>query len=188
MVNLAYKDEVRKEMLDGRIVAMSPSPGMNHVTTAGNILYIFKNYLKGKQCKAYSEADVYLTPKDRVVPDVMIVCNKDIIKQKGIYGAPDLIVEILSPSTANRDRGYKKKLYEKCGVKEYWLVDTDSQSIEVYLLKDGIFELDKVYNLFPDYMLEDMTEEEINDIIKEFTTSLFSDMIIKVEDVFEGMF
>lgn len=65
----------------------------------------------------------------------MVVCNKDIIKKDGVHGVPDLIVEVISPSTAKKDKGYKKDLYETCGVKEYWLVDTDNRSIEVYLLK-----------------------------------------------------
>jgi Uma2 family endonuclease len=188
MSNLAYQDEVWEEMLDGKIVAMSPRPVINHNVVAENITRIFGNFLRGKKCSAFGEADVYLTQKDRVIPDAMIVCNKDIIKTKGIYGAPDLIVEILSPGTVKNDRGYKKNLYEKCGVKEYWLVDINSYSIEVYLLKDGKYILDNIYSILPDYLIEDMTEEEKTAIIHKFTPSLFPDMTIVIEEVFEGMF
>ncbi|WP_411830076.1 Uma2 family endonuclease [Metasolibacillus meyeri] len=58
----------------------------------------------------------------------MIICNQDIIKRDGIYGAPDLVVEVLSPSTARRDKGEKKALYEKHGVKEYWIISPDEKS------------------------------------------------------------
>ena len=80
-------------------------------------------------------SDVHLSENDCVIPDVMIVCNSDIIKDNAIYGAPDLIVEVLSPGTEKRDRGYKKDLYERCGVREYWIVDPVSLTVEVYLLK-----------------------------------------------------
>ncbi|MDR1532649.1 MAG: Uma2 family endonuclease [Clostridiales bacterium] len=198
MENLARQEEVREnireEVLNGHVIAMSPRPLVNHNIVAGNIARLFGNYLRGKPCRAFWELDVYLTERDRVIPDVMIVCNRDIIKKNGIYGAPDLIVEVLSPSTATKDRGYKKNLYEKCGVKEYWLVDTDSRSIEVQVLKatgpgpGGRFELDKIYSLFPDYMLETMTKEEKADIIHEIKITLFDDMTIKLEEAFEEIF
>ena len=94
----------------------------------------------GKTCKAFNDGpDVYLTEEDRVIPDAMIICNKDIIKPNGIHGTPDLIAEVLSPSTAKKDRGYKKDLYERSGVKEYWIVAPTMRSIEAYLLTDGPF-------------------------------------------------
>ena len=83
--------------------------------------------------------DVYLSEKDRVIPDVMIICSKDIIRDNGIYGTPDLVVEVLSPGTEKRDRGIKKNLYEICGVKEYWLANPEIKSVEVYLLIDQNF-------------------------------------------------
>jgi len=113
MNNLAYDEEIREEMLDGRTVAMSPRPAINHLVVSGNIYRIFSNFLDGKNCSAFGDgADVYLTPKDRVIPDAIIVCNRDIIKTNGIHGAPDLIVEVLSPTAQKYDRGYKKNLYE----------------------------------------------------------------------------
>lgn len=188
MSNLAYQDDIYTELLDGKTVAMSPRPAANHNIVAGNIYRIFGNFLKGKSCIALADGmDVFLTKKDRVIPDTMIICNRDIIKKNGVHGVPDLIVEILSPSTATKDKGYKKNLYEKCGVKEYWLVDTDSRSIEVHLLTDGKFVLDQVYYIFPDYLIEKMTEEEKSGIIYEFKTSLYSDLVITLEDVFENI-
>ena len=187
--NLAYQEEFRDEMLDGQLVAMAPSPLVNHNRISFNITRIFQNYLDGKTCEAFNDGtDLYLSPKDRVVPDMMVVCNPDIIKSTGVYGAPDLIVEILSPSTSKRDRGYKKDLYEKCGIKEYWIIDSQSRSIEVYLLKDGKYILDNVYTLYPDYELERMSSEEIAKIQKEFRCSLYDDLIISVEKIFDRTF
>ena len=189
MNNLAYQEETWEELLDGKIVVMSPRPAVNHNIVILNIARIFGNFLTGKPCIVFSDGvDVYLTENDRVIPDVMIVCSRDIIRKSGIYGAPDLIVEVLSPSTAKKDKGYKKKLYERCGVKEYWIVDTDSRSIEVYLLKNGAFDLDEIYSIFPDYLIEKMTEEEKNNIIYEFKTSLYHDMTIRLEEVFEKVY
>lgn len=187
MGNTAYiMDDRWDEMLNGQIVAMSPRPMVNHNRVAGNISAIFNMYLEGKKCEVFSDGvDLYLTPTDRFVPDGMIVCDKDKIKPNGIYGSPDLVIEVLSPTTAKNDKGYKKQAYEKAGVKEYWIVDINSKSIEVYLLKDGIYDLDFVYSIFPDYMIEKMNEEERASIIMEFHCSLFPDLTISLKKVFD---
>ncbi len=184
--NLAYQEDPRMELLNGRIVMMS-SPSLNHNQTAGNIYHIFRNYLNGKTCRAFSDGvDVYLTEKDRVIPDALIVCNKDIIKPDGIHGAPDLVVEILSPSTAKNDKGYKKDLYEKSGVKEYWLVDPNLRSIEAYLLSNGKYNLDGYYGLFPDAF--GITDKEREESKKEIPVSLYSDFCIPLEEIFQNLF
>jgi len=192
MTNLAYDDlyfeDIGEEMLNGVIVMMAPKPNLRHYCASDNINSIFKRYIKGKTCRAFGDnVDVYLTELDRVVPDAMIVCKKDIIKETGVHGSPDLIVEVLSPSTAKRDKGYKKDLYERCGVKEYWIVDINNKSIEIYLLLNGKYKLDNVYIIQPDYMLEGMTEEEKAELVYEFKTSLFDDFIIDIREVFEDI-
>jgi Uma2 family endonuclease len=190
MNNLAYdyNDDVWEETLNGKIVAMSPRPATNHNIVSNNISNIFHNYLKGKPCKTFMDGiDVHMTEDDTVIPDALIVCERDKIKPDGIYGAPDLIVEVLSPGTAKRDKGYKKDLYERCGVKEYWIVDISNLSIEVYLINNGKYELDDVYLIYPDYLLKKMKREEKDAIAYEFKTSLFGDLTIKVKDVFDGM-
>lgn len=152
--NPAYQEEPRDELLHGEIYMMS-SPSVNHSQTASNIYYAFRSFLKGKPCRAFNDGvDVYLTDEDRVIPDAMIVCSKNIIRPDGIHGAPDLVVEVLSPSTAQNDRGYKKDLYESSGVKEYWIVDVKSRSIESYMLSDGKYILDRIYQLASDDMIE----------------------------------
>ncbi|MDR1702475.1 MAG: Uma2 family endonuclease [Sporomusaceae bacterium] len=189
MSNLAYQEEVREELLNGKIVAMSPRPAVNHNRVVVNLSTIFNVFLEGRSCTAFSDGvDVYLTENDRVIPDVMIVCSKDIVKKDGIYGAPDLIVEVLSPSTAKNDKGYKKNLYEKCGVKEYWIVEVETRSIEVYLLKNKQYVMDNIYTVFPDYLLKKMTQAEKESIVREFNPSLFPEMTIALEKVFKGLF
>ena len=118
----------------------------------------------------------------------MIVCQPEILQDDGIHGAPDLIVEVLSPSTAKRDRGYKKDLYERSGVKEYWIVDPMNKAIETYLLKNGKFVFDNLYSLYPDCDLKRMTSEEIAKIPTEFKCSLYDDLTISIKKVFSKTF
>lgn len=183
--NLAYQEEFREEMLDGKIYMMS-SPSVNHSTVSSNIYYAFRTYLNGKSCRVFNDGvDVYLTENDRVIPDAMIVCQRDIIHLDGIYGAPDLVVEVLSPSTAKNDRGYKKDLYERSGVKEYWIVDPNTHSIESYLLNDGKYQLDGFYGIFPACL--PFTEKERADSEKEIPVSLYDDFTIPLEEIFSNL-
>lgn len=184
--NLAYQEEPREELLNGKIVMMAGA-SVNHNQVSGNIYHIFRNYLKGKNCRPFSDGvNVYLTKKDRVIPDVMIVCNKDIIQMNGIHGAPDLIVEVLSPGTAKNDKGYKKDLYEKSGVHEYWIVDPSVRSIEAYILTGGKYRLDEFYALFPDTLA--VTEEEKTESKKKISVSFYSDFSIPLEEIFYNLF
>lgn len=189
MSNAAYEiDEQRDELIDGKIVAMSPRPTLNHNSIAGNIYLLFRTFLRGKSCKAYGDGvDLYLTPTDRFVPDGMIVCDHSMIQFDGIHGAPDLVVEVLSPTTAKNDRWHKKAVYEKSGVKEYWLVDPANRAVEVYLLRSGVFVLDNIHTLLPDYLIAKMNEKEKAALKVTFQCSLFPDMTISLADVFEGM-
>ena len=185
--NLAYQEELRDEMLDGKIVMMSPRPAVNHNLAMGNIYRAFANRLEGKKCLPFADGtDVYLTQKDRVIPDVMIICQKEIIKRNGIYGVPDLIVEVLSHGTEKKDRGYKKDLYEKCGVGEYWLVDTENRAVEVYLLKDKKYVLDEVYKVFPDYI--ELTADEQAQYKNQVPVSLYDDFYIPLRSIFQNLF
>lgn len=185
--NLAHQEEIRDEMLNGKVILMSPRPAVNHNRVIGNIFFAFMGYLRGKTCEPFADGtDVYLTEKDRVIPDVMIICKKETIKRKGVFGVPDLIVEVLSPGTEKRDRGYKKDLYEKSGVREYWLVEPETQTVEVYLLKDKKFMLDDVYRIFPDYV--ELSADEQEHYKSEVPVSLYDDFSIPLEDIFRNLF
>lgn len=186
--NLAYRDAFREELIDGKVTMMAPASA-GHTYTADNILNIFKNYLKGKTCVPFGDGLlVHLTDRDHFVPDVMVVCDRGKIKRNGIYGAPDLVVEVLSPSTAKYDRGYKKTVYESSGVPEYWIVDPVHKSIEAYLLQDGRYVLDNIYTLYPAEELAEMTDEEKATVMTEFKCHLYDDLVIRLDDIFSDWF
>lgn len=185
--NLAYlQNDVWEELIDGKVIAMSPRPTTDHYHVSFNIAYIFTTYLRGKRCTPFGDGvDLYLTETDRFIPDGMVVCDTEKIKRDGVHGAPDLVVEVLSPSTAKHDRGHKKQVYEQCGVSEYWIVDPANKTLEQYLLQQGAFTLHEVYAIYPDYMLDKMTEEERAALPASFRCSLFEDLDIVLEDIFD---
>lgn len=184
--NLAYQDELWEELINGQFVMMSPRPAWPHVAVSGNIYNIFSNYLKGKKCVAIPDGlDLFLDEQNNYVPDMMVVCDPDKIKSDGVHGAPDLVVEVLSPSTAKNDKIVKKAVYEQHGVREYWLVSPAEKSIEQYLLKDGRFVLHDVYQVHPDFMLKRMKDSEKAAIVTEFKCSLYDDLTIQLADVFD---
>lgn len=178
-------DEPWEELIDGKVTAMSPRPLSNHNTISGNINYLFTHYLWGKPCRPFGDGeDLYLTEKDHFIPDFMVVCDKSKTKRTHVEGAPDLVVEVLSPSTARRDKGYKKAVYERCGVREYWIVSPMERSIEQYVLENGAFVLRDVYYHYPAAALDDMTEEEKSEVVTEFHCAIFQDLSIRLSDVF----
>lgn len=184
--NLAFQEDVWEEMIDGRIIAMSPRPAVNHNRVSGNIHHIFSAYLKGKPCEAFGDGvDLYLADKEQYVPDGMIVCDNNKIRPNGVYGAPDLVIEVLSPSTAKYDRGHKKDVYAAAGIPEYWIADPANKTVEVYALSAGNYVLHDAYSLLPDYMLEKMKAEERAALVTEFKCRLFDDLTIRLEDVFD---
>ena len=187
--NLAYEAERWEELIDGEIIAMSPRPTVNHNRVSYNIATLFDNYLKGKKCTPFSDGvDLYLDDKNRFVPDFMVVCDPDKIKPDGIHGAPDLVVEVLSPGTAKNDRKHKKDVYAQCGVREYWIVSPTEKFVEQYLLDGGQLVLNDVYAIHPDFMLAKMTEEERAAVVTDFKCSLFDDLDIFLKDIFYRTF
>ena len=138
----AWDDEQRYELIDGIVFAMAPGPTSAHQRTSVNLLLQLATYLKGKQCKVFhAPYDVRLNAdkEDNTVvqPDILVICDPSIIGVAGCKGAPDMVVEITSPSTARRDRTQKFDLYLKYGVREYWIVDPDTKTVSVHILRDG---------------------------------------------------
>lgn len=196
MDNLAYINDknikTKTELIDGKIFMMSPRPRVEHATVCTNIASEFRSYLKGKTCRAFCDGvDVFLDENNRFIPDTMIVCNPDIIKHDGIHGAPDLVVEVLSKTTAKNDRSKKKYTYAKYGVKEYWIVDVWSKSVEVYYNQDNWFVLDNIYYYLTDKEIAENNNMPDNDIdkIKEYIdsikVSICDNLIVKLKDIFE---
>lgn len=186
--NLAYQEERREELIGGNVVMMSPASA-EHVYTAGSIYNIFKNYLKGKNCIPFSDGLlVHLTDENKFVPDMMVVCDRSKIKSDGVHGAPDLVVEVLSPSTAKIDKTLKKDAYAKCGVREYWLVSPGDKSVEAYRLDGAAFILYDIYTVHADWQLAQMSEEERAAVVTHFKCSLFDDLDISLEEIFHRTF
>lgn len=140
---LKWTDEQRYELINGKIYLLSPAPSRSHQEILVELLRQFSMYLFDKGCKVYTAPfDVRLPDgeeEDRdiqtvVQPDILVICDEDKLDKRGYRGAPELIIEIISPSSGVRDRKEKRNLYEKHGVKEYWLVDYNEKTVEVYLL------------------------------------------------------
>ncbi|MCI9506121.1 MAG: Uma2 family endonuclease [Oscillospiraceae bacterium] len=179
--NLAYAYDCREELINGKVVAMSPAAS-NHNRIAGDIYGIFWSYLRGKKCEPFGDGEaVYLTEVDHFIPDFMVVCDPDKVKSNGVHGAPDLVVEVLSPGTTKNDRGRKMDVYGQCGVREYWIVIPNEKTVEQYIQDNGRLVLHDVYFIPPDYT----PEKELAEIAKEFQCSLFDDLTIRLEDIFE---
>ena len=144
-------DDVRYELLDGELV-MAPSPSMRHQELAARLfgdIYLFvKERAVGKVFSAPSDVVLWSGDEAKVVqPDIFFISaeRENIIAEANVQGAPDLVIEILSPSTESRDRGYKRELYARHGVGEYWLVDPDAKSVEVLLLGENDYEVAGTY-------------------------------------------
>lgn len=183
--NLAYREEFREERIGGKMVMMSPRPSFNHNQVAYNIARLFGNYLKGRKCTPIADGmDLFLSDEDWFVPDFMIVCDPDKLRGDGVHGAPDLVVEVLSPTTMWNDRTHKKDVYGRCGVREYWIVAPEEKTVEVYLSDGTELILQKIYTLYPDWMLKKMSEQERAAVEMSFKCSLYDDLDISLEDIF----
>jgi Uma2 family endonuclease len=137
---LTWPEDERWEVIDGRAYAMTPSPSFGHQRLAGNLFAILREKLRGKRCiPAIAPLDVYLDEHNFVQPDVLVVCDPAKIKDR-IYGAPDVVIEVLSPSTGLKDKREKKSLYERFGVREYILIHPEELLIERYWLDGGKFQ------------------------------------------------
>lgn len=145
---LTWPDEFRCELIDGKVYMMSPAPNVEHQDIVGEIFFQIKQQLKGKPCRAMiSPLDVRLpkisrkkNDEDTVVqPDVLVVCDESKFDKRGLRGAPDWVIEVLSPRTASKDHIQKRRSYEHAGVREYWLVHPQDRLLTRYVLQDGQF-------------------------------------------------
>lgn len=179
-----YSDPLWEERVDGQTVMMAPA-SVNHHRISGNIYALFSRYLQGRPCEPFSDGvGLYLSEKERYIPDGMVVCDPEKVKGRGVTGAPDLVVEVLSRSTAKRDRGHKKDAYERYGVREYWIVNPADLSLEQYLLEDGKFILRDVYHKYTPDALEELDADERAAIVTEFPCGVFPDLTVRLEEVF----
>ena len=145
---LNWPEEERWEIIDGEAYCMSPSPTIKHQKISIGILEkLILNKQKLKGCDLFSApTDVVLDEFNIVQPDIFIVCDKSKITENNIQGAPDLIIEIVSKSTAYKDTKIKKDLYERFGVKEYIIVLPDLEIVERYILENNRYGIPERFN------------------------------------------
>ena len=162
---LRWEIKDRLEILKGKIFKMSPAPAISHQKVSGNLYGEMYHYFKGKPCKLFSAPfDVVLKSKkgieDSVIqPDLCVVCDsKKLENDKRCLGAPDLIIEILSPGNSKKEMRNKYDLYEESGVAEYWVVRPTDKEITQFVLENGkyralrpVVEGDLIYSaIFPE--------------------------------------
>ena len=146
---VTWPDDERWEIIDGKAYDMSPAPTTKHQKISGNIYYALRlGFTRNEiKCSIFNApTDVVFDEYNIVQPDIFVVCDKTKITEQNIQGAPDLIIEVLSPSTSSKDRRDKKILYERFGVKEYMLVYPEYENVERYVLKDGEYGKPEIFN------------------------------------------
>lgn len=174
---LTWKFQERLEIIKGKIFKMSPAPSTLHQKVSSNLNGILWNEFKNHKCKLFSAPfDVRLLDKKKstldkdvftvVQPDLCVICDEEKLDLRGAFGAPDLVIEILSPGNSNKEMKYKFDLYEEAGVLEYWIVNPENKTLFIYMPQDNRFiglhpliEEDTVASpLFPqlDFVLEEI--------------------------------
>lgn len=176
---LQWTFEERLEIIKGKIFRMSPAPARRHQDISFKLGVAIYNFLQKTSCKAYmAPFDVRLTPLKRkarpdqvytvVQPDICVICDLEKLDDQGCVGAPDLIIEILSPGNSKKEMKEKYEVYQENSVREYWLVDSTERSVFIYLLNEsGIY-----------IGLKPLIEEEI------LTSSILPGFEILVGDIF----
>lgn len=169
---LTWHDDERWELIDGVPYNMSPAPSRSHQKISGEIFKQIAVYLTGKTCEVYAAPFDVRLPKSNeedelietvVQPDIVVVCDPHKLDERGCKGAPDWVVEILSPHTAVKDMRIKLDLYERVGVREYWLVDPGYKMVHIFESGgDGRYGRPGVYaagdqvqaGIFPDLVID----------------------------------
>lgn len=174
---LLFRFQERVELIKGRILKISPAPSSTHQKISQNLNYIIYGYFKQQKCNVFvAPFDVRLPIESAkrnstvVQPDLCVICDENKLDERGCNGAPELIVEILSPSNSKHDIDTKFNLYQESGVLEYWMVEPAEKMVLVYTLRDGIY-----------IGLRPFSEGQI------ITSPLFPDLKIEVGEVFENI-
>jgi Uma2 family endonuclease len=176
---LTWPETEHWEIIDGIAYNMSPAPSLQHQEIVRELILAIGTYLKGKPCKLFSAPfDVRLYKDSQinndqimtvVQPDIVVVCDRNKLDERGCKGAPDLVVEIISRESASRDMKQKLALYEQYGVKEYWIISPFEQIVWLYNLEEH----GNRYNRPSIFAEEDILE-----------STILKDLVIKVSDIF----
>ena len=176
------------EIIGGKKI-MAAAPNLDHSDIVGRIHFCFvKYFLEHNNGYVYPDGvEIHLSDGSVYEPDLCVVLKENekiLAGRRAIFGAPDMVVEVLSRSTKKRDITIKKDTYEAHGVKEYWIVNPWDKSVTVYLLRDGKYFLDEVYAVFDEIDLDLMNDEEKAAIKYEVPVSICDGLKIPVEFVF----
>ena len=184
---LRWNDDIRYELIDG-VPYMMAAPSRMHQKVSGEIFRQLSNFLRGKICEVYSAPfEVYLnfnkTNEYPILyqPDILVVCDDSKHDGKKINGAPDFIIEILSPFNRPHDKNTKFRHYQRFGVKEYWIVDTVEKSVTVYILKNNKYGRGIVYRDDDIIPVRTLKGCEIN------LAEIFHDITIKEDLITQNM-
>ncbi len=178
---LTWFDDKRRELFEGFIKLMSPAPTRNHQEISRDIFLEIEYFLKKKKCKVYHAPFDVRFPNDNektddkiftvLQPDICIICDLSKLDEKGCIGAPDFIAEIVSPSSLKNDLKDKFEIYEKSGVREYWIIRPDEKTVTVFINNNLKYEFVKTY-----------TQED------KASVNIFNgELIIDLEDVFKDI-
>jgi len=175
---LTWMDDVRRELFDGFIKLMTPAPSRKHQEISTNFMRIYSVFLFKKECKLYHAPSDVRFPKDKkskadkqvytvLQPDLFVVCDLSKLDDRGCLGAPDLIIEITSPKNSQRDTRDKFEIYQEHGVREYWIVSPNDETVTVFLLDEkGKFQFKGIFagddkipvNIFDGDLMVDLLE------------------------------
>ncbi|AOW11197.1 restriction endonuclease [Flavobacterium gilvum] len=174
---LTWKFQERVEIFKGKLFKMSPAPSTSHQKVSMKLTKFILQKFSNHPCNLFAAPfDVRLLDKKKttndseiftvVQPDLCVICDENKLDQRGAFGAPDLVIEILSPGNSKKELKYKFDLYEEAGVLEYWIVNPEDKTFLIYVLKDNQFiglhpliEEDQIKSpLFPqlDFVLEEI--------------------------------
>lgn len=173
---LTWQFDEMVELIKGKIYAMSPAPSKKHQFILGNLHLILGNLYKKSSCKVcIAPFDVKLvnnklsTPDNQIFsvvqPDIFIVCDNSKLQQQACHGAPDLVIEILSPGNSKKEMGVKFDLYEENEVLEYWIVEPLNETLQIYSLQNGKYIGLKPFTV--DDKIKSLLFPELNFEIKE---------------------
>lgn len=173
---LKFQYEEMVELIRGKIYKMSAAPRKNHQLISMALSNVIYNYLENKPCQVFAAPfDVILPVRNQaknkattvIQPDICVICDENKLDDAGCFGAPDWIIEIISPATSKKDLNDKYSIYEEAGVNEYWIVFPLEQIISKYILKN------KKYERTESYIPEDIISPD-----------LFPELKIEVEKIF----
>lgn len=175
---LLWKFDEQVELIKGKIFKMSPAPNSIHMRLNLNLIRNLSTFFNGHSCQLFTAPyDIVLNnskskknPKSVVQPDLGVICDLTKLDINRCNGAPDLVIEILSPGNSKKEMKIKYELYEENEVKEYWIVDPDHETISIFILENTKFK-----------PLKPFTTDEI------FSSSLYPNLKINVEEIFKNV-